>query len=76
MVSYVRNKFFVTWDDDLEETDDCPLNSNESVLVINGTMELGIGIMRNITISKSTKTIRDDLNPESRTYAKVCIRRN
>ena len=76
IVSYVRNRFFVTWDDDLEETDECPLNSSDSILVIKGTEELGIGVMRNITISKSTKTIKDDLNPESGPYTKVCIRRN
>lgn len=75
-VSYIRNRFWVTWDDNLEETDDCPLNSSDSILVINGTEELGIGVMRNITISKSTKTIKDDLNPENGPYTKVCIRRN
>ena len=78
-MSYIRNTFIVTWDDNLEdnnEFDNCPLNSSDSILVIDGTKELGIGIMKNITISKSTKTIKDDLHPEISTYKKVCIRRN
>ena len=75
LASFIRNKF-ETWDDDVvEDFDKCPLNTSDSILVIKG-IELGIGKMRNITISRSTKTIRDDLNPENGPYTKVCIGRD